>query len=360
MTERNYNWSLYFGVLLLGSLGFLFSNCSKLSSPKPFTLVEPADFSKMILPEDNPLTREGIALGRRLFYDPILSADSTISCATCHNPVLSFSDGKALSEGIKGQKSRRSAIPLINVGYHYKGLFWDGRAMTLEEQALLPVEDPLELGHNWESVEQQLKVHPLYPDLFKSAFGILDTQEIDRYLVAKAIAQFERTLISDNSKYDQVRRGEAEFTASEKRGFAIFFDASDELPKSECGHCHLDPLFTNLEFFNNGIEVIEDLESFIDKGRGAITGSKYQNGQFRTPTLRNIELTAPYMHDGRMETLEEVLEHYISGGHFAENVNPNVRKLHFQEQDKADLIAFLKTLTDSTFIHKPEFASPFE
>lgn len=329
------------------------------SGPQPIQLINPPGFVKMAIPVDNPLTVEGVALGRRLFYDPILSADSTLSCSSCHVIQLGLTDGKALAEGINGKQSRRSVPSLANIGYYYKGLFWDGRVATLEEQALLPVEDTLELGHNWDLVEQELRRHPIYPDLFEKAFGVKNPADIDRYLAAKAIAQFERTLISKDSKFDQVQRGETEFTVSEKRGWTIFFDGSDELPKSECGHCHVDPLFTNLEFFNNGIDSVGGLEDFVDKGRGEVTHRKYDNGQFRTPTLRNIALTAPYMHDGRMETLEEVLEHYISGGHFAENVNPNVRQLHFSERDKKDLVAFLNTLTDSVFINNPAFASPF-
>lgn len=334
------------------------TQCS--SGPHPITITDPPGFVKMGIPEDNPLTEEGVALGRMLFYDPILSADSTIACATCHDPQLSFTDGKPLAEGIQGRKTRRSAPSLVNVGYYYKGLFWDGRVASLEEQVLMSVEDSVELGNRWEVVEERLQLHPVYPTYFEKAFGIESETEIDRYLVAKAIAQFERTLISRDSKFDLVLRGEAEFTEAEQRGWTIYFDVSDELPKSECGHCHLDPLFTNLDFFNNGIEQVAGLESFPDRGRGAVTGWKYNNGQFRTPTLRNIELTAPYMHDGRMKTLDEVLEHYISGGHFAENVNPNVRKLHFTESDKEDLTAFLKTLTDTVFIQNPAFATPFQ
>lgn len=360
MKRLKIGWAIFNKSLLLGSLVVLLFQCTKSTLPDPVKIENPLAFAQMKIPEDNPVTKQGVALGRMLFYDPILSADSSLSCASCHDPQLSFTDGKALAEGIQGKKGRRSALPLINVGYYHRGLFWDGRVLSLEEQALLPVEDSLELGHNWGVVEEKLRIHPVYPKLFMEAFDIQDSMGIDRYLAAKAIAQFERTLISRDSKYDLVLRGEAEFSASEKRGMTIFFDASDELPKSECGHCHLDPLFTNLDFFNNGIEEVADLGGFPDKGRGEVTGSKYHNGQFRTPTLRNIELTAPYMHDGRMETLEEVIEHYISGGHFSENVNPNVRQLQFGEQDKADLIAFLKTLTDTVFTQNPAFASPFQ
>lgn len=321
------------------------------SAPKLIHLREPERFVKMQIPKDNPLTLEGIELGRRLFFDPILSEDQTISCASCHQPNKSFTDGKAIATGIKDRKGRRSAPSLINVGYYYKGLFWDGRVTTLEEQALIPIEDSLEMDSDWGIVEDRLQNHYQYPALFAKAFG---TKEINRYLVAKALAQFERSLVSYNSKYDQVMRGEQQFTPSEQRGFEMFFDASEKLPFTECGHCHLDPLFTNLDFFNNGLEESYDLQNVKDKGRGAITKRIYDNGKFKTPSLRNIELTAPYMHDGRFETLEEVIDHYSAGGKYGENVNPNVRKLQLSAADKRDLIAFLRTLTDTTYlIQKP-------
>ncbi|MBK8703887.1 MAG: hypothetical protein IPN33_09845 [Saprospiraceae bacterium] len=321
------------------------------SEPTPYKLEEPANFVKMQIPADNPLTKEGIALGERLFFDPILSADSSLSCASCHIPSLAFTDGKARSVGVGGKTVRRSAPSLINVGYHYKGLFWDGRVQSLEMQALMPVVDHSEMDNSWEVAEERLRRHSDYPILFRRAFGIRRTSDIDRYLAAKALAQFERTLVNHNSKFDRVQRGDAKFTADEKRGWQIFFDDSQELPTSECGHCHIDPLFTTLGFFNNGIEQVNTLGDFRDKGLGAVTGHISDNGKFRTPTLRNIMLTAPYMHDGRFATLDEVFDHYISGGHFADNVNPNVRKLRLREQDKKDLIAFLQTLTDSTFVN---------
>ncbi|NUO02055.1 MAG: hypothetical protein HUU01_15735 [Saprospiraceae bacterium] len=328
-------------------------------SPTPYTLQEPAHFVKMLIPADNPLTEEGIELGRQLFYDPLLSMNGAVSCASCHLPQLGFGDGKAFSIGVNGQEGPRSSLPLANVGYYYKGLFWDGRSKSLEDQALIPVREPHEMNSDWSLVELKLRNHPKYPELFRKAFSITDRKEITRFLVAKAIAQFERTLISANAKYDQVLAGKATYTASEERGRKIFFDASDDLPKSECGHCHLDPLFTNLDFQNNGIQQVTSLEDFPDKGRGKITKIIYDNGKFRVPTLRNIELTAPYMHDGRFETLEAVLDHYASGGHLADNLNPNVRQLNFSKQDKIDLIAFLKTLTDTSFVQNPAFANPF-
>ncbi len=326
------------------------------------TFVAPAHINgvpHMDVPADNPLTAEGIALGRMLFYDPILSADSTVFCGNCHQQQRAFTDGKALSTGFAGRKGVRNAMSLANIGFHHQGLFWDGRSPTLEAQAIHPVQDSVEMNLNWQLAEHRLQRHPLYPMWFRRAFGIQDSKDITQDLVVKALAQFQRTLISRDAKYDQVRRGEAQFTEAEARGYAIFFDTSSELPHSECGHCHLDPLFTNLEYHNNGIQQVNNLNDFLDKGRGGFNNNYYDNGKFKVPTLRNIARTAPYMHDGRFKTLAEVLDHYISGGHFADNLSPNVRQLRFSERDKQDLIAFLHTLTDSIFLNNPAFANPF-
>lgn len=321
--------------------------------PESVILPEPDNFVKMQIPADNPLTKEGIALGKRLFFDSLLSVNHQLACVSCHQPALAFTDGKPLSTGVHGHPSHRSAPSLINVGYYYKGLFWDGRAPTLEAQALIPVTDSLEMASNWDTVEHRLRQHLEYPMLFRMAFGIKSAKEINRFLVAKALAQYERTLVNYNAKFDKVTRREAVFTAQEQRGRDIFFDAGQAkgIPFSECSHCHADPLFTTLEYFNNGIEKVKSLADFPDMGRGAVTGLPSDRGKFKTPTLRNITLTAPYMHDGRFATLDEVLDHYISGGHFADNLNPNVRKLRLTTRDKQDLIAFLKTLTDSSFVN---------
>ena len=327
--------------------------------PVPYHLEEPEGFVRMVIPADNPLTVEGVTLGRRLFYDPILSADSSLSCATCHLPESSFAEPRAVSTGIAGRKGTRNALSLANVGYYYNGLFWDGRAGTLEEQAIHPVLHFSEMGSDWKDVEARLQQHIEYPTLFRRAFGIESTSQIERGLVAKALAQFQRTLISSNAKFDQVQRGETSFTASERRGWEIFFDFPGELPAAECGHCHADPLFSNLEFFNNGLDAAPDLGRHPSPGRSSVTKRRSDRGKFRTPTLRNIELTAPYMHDGRFKTLEEVVDHYVSGGHYAENVSPNVRPLALSQRDKTDLIAFLRTLTDSVFVNNPAFQNPF-
>lgn len=318
--------------------------------PTDYQLPIPPGVPKPQLPEDNPLTEEGIALGARLFHDPMLSADSTMSCASCHLADLSMTDGKAVSRGIGGQQGRRSAMPLVNLAFNKEGFFWDGRVMTLEEQALLPVEDTIELHNTWDRVVEQLRKHPTYPPAFRKAFGIKNVSEIDKFLAVKAIAQYERTLISANSRYDSVEMGLTTFTEDEQAGHDIFFDERETLPDAECGHCHNIPLMTTNEFLNNGIEKAATTADFSDKGRGAVTGSPFDNGKFRVPSLRNVELTAPYMHDGRFATLEEVIEHYNSGGHQSPTISPLIRPLNLDEIQKRQLIAFLMTLTDLKFV----------
>jgi cytochrome c peroxidase len=313
----------------------------------PYIISTPTGFVAMVIPPDNPTTLEGVALGKVLFFDPILSADSTVSCSSCHLPERAFTDGRPVSIGIEGRIGTRNAPTLLNVGFYYKGLLWDGRAATLEHQSLHPITDTVEMAANWGQVLTKIRRHPDYPQLFRSAFGI-NAAAIDSIHIAKALAQYQRTLISANALFDQKMRGEAVFNEQQLRGWAIFNDASALLPHSECAHCHADPLFTNLDYANNGLDQVNSLEDFTDKGRGRITGNRYDFGTFRVPTLRNIALTAPYMHDGRFATLEEVINHYTSGGHYAENLNPNIMPLQLSAQDKHDLLAFLHTLTDST------------
>ncbi len=322
--------------------------------PHPYTLPIPKDFTKLKPSLENPMTEEGIALGYKLFHDPILSLDSTMSCASCHQVTLGFTDGEALSKGINQKIGRRSAMSLANIAFYKKGLFWDGRINTLEEQALLPVEDTVELNNSWDNVIEKLKKDSDYPVYFRKAFGITNIDEIDKYLAAKAIAQYEKTLISANSKFDSVQVGTAVFTKDEKAGYDIFFDASPDLPDAECGHCHNAPLMTTNEYLNNGITLAKTTEDFRDVGRGGTTGNPYDNGKFRVPSLRNIEKTAPYMHDGRFRTLEEVLNHYNSGGQNGPNTSPLIRPLNLNEMHKRQLIAFLKTLTDRNFVEETQ------
>ena len=310
--------------------------------PVAYNIEAPESFPILEIPNDNPMTVQGIDLGRKLFYDPILSADSTMSCASCHMQESSFTDGLPVSTGIDGIAGKRSSMSLLNVAFFYNDLFWDGRSETLEAQALLPVEDPIELHAMWPEVVDRLEVHDEYPELFREAFGILNSGDITKELAVKAIAQFERTLVSSgNSKYDKVIAGTDIFTEEEQLGFEIFFDLNDELPDGECFHCHNAPLFTTNEYLNNGLDAVDNLEDFTDKGRGAVTGVAFDNGKFRIPTLRNITMTAPYMHDGRFETLEEIMDHYNSGGQLSPNKDPLVVPLGLTEEQKAAVIIII-------------------
>ena len=330
-------------------------------SPTFYTLKTPSSFPKMDIPADNPLTTEGVELGRFLFYDKLLSGDGTMACANCHMPQGNFTDNQATSKGIDGIFGQRSSMSLENIGYISKGLFWDGRVKTLEEQALLPVEDKIELHNSWEKVVEKLQNHVDYPIKFRKAFGISAKNQITKELAVKAIAQFERILISGNAKVDRVFRREDFFTDDELTGYQLFFNAAGA-PDAQCGHCHTSPFYTSNDYFNNGLDSVNSLNDFKDKGRGKFTLKPTDNGKFRTPTLRNIELSAPYMHDGRFKTLEEVVEHYASGGHYAENIDPfipTIKSIQLTVRQKKQLISFLKTLTDTSFTTNPAFQNPF-
>ena len=324
-------------------------------NPKAYKLDYPAYFGQPNIPENNPLTEEGIALGKKLFYDPILSVDSTKSCSSCHLPQFSFNDPKAFSQGVNGKLSLRSSMPLINLTFTKNGFFWDGRVNTLEEQALHPVEDPNEMNHKWVDLEKILQNHPDYPKQFRKAFGVKNTNEITRDLVAKALAQFQRTIISGNSKYDKIIRGEAFFTDLELYGFNMFLDEDPNVKDAECGHCHSIPLGTADQFFNNGLVEAPSMNEFKDFGRGKVTNVIIDRGKFKAPTLRNVTLTAPYMHDGRFKTLDEVIDHYSSGGKSSPNKDPLLYPLNLTSFEKRALKAFIETLVDTSFSQNPRF-----
>ena len=310
-------------------------------SSTPYIIETPYGFPDMHIPSDNPMSVEGVFLGEKLFKDPILSADNTQACINCHQQNFSFSDPNQLSTGIDNIQGSRNASALINIGWN-TSLNWDGSSLTLEEQAFEPVTNPIEMHNNWNNVESVLNSHADYPTLFKEAFNI---DYIDSNHVVKAIAQFERTLISANSKLDRYLNNEEQLTISELNGYAIF-----NTEKGDCFHCHASQLFMDNQFHNNGL----DIEPFLDLGRAKVTSNALDNGKFKTPTLRNIEMTAPYMHDGRFATLEEVVEHYDSGGKYSTTIDPLMKKLgiglQLTNQEKIDLVAYLKTLTDHEFI----------
>ncbi|MEM9079226.1 MAG: MbnP family protein, partial [Verrucomicrobiota bacterium] len=297
---------------------------------------------KVSFPADNPLSREGIALGRKLFFDPILSLDESISCASCHAPEKAFTDPAAtsLSKGIDGRVGTRNSMPLFNLAWHTE-FFWDGRKSSLREQVLDPISDPNEMGLPLDQAVQRLNEHPDYPTLFQATFG---SETISPEPLALALEQYLLSLTSQDTRFDRALRGEIEFTEEEKRGFHLFVtehDPSQNLHGADCFHCHGGALLTNHRFINNGLLLAED-----ELGYERATGKPSDRGKFKVPSLRNLTLTAPYMHDGRFQTLEEVIEHYNSGVHRSPTLDPNLAKhpqtgLNLNEDDKKALLAFL-------------------
>jgi cytochrome c peroxidase len=334
----------------------------------PYALEIPNSLPPANYPPDNRPTEEGVYLGRMLFYDPILSADSTQSCASCHNQEFAFTDnGRQFSVGIEGKEGTRNAMPIFNLQWHLDGFFWDGRADILRHQSLIPIEDPLEMNDNLGNVLNKLNNSPLYKEHFKKAFN---ADEIDEDLLSKALEQFMMIIISGNSKFDRVRYGLEEFSAQEKIGQIIFNSEATPLHEEvdpnnptnfggDCFHCHGNSLFMRREFLNNGLDTV-----ITDKGLGGFTGNPLDDGKFKTGSLRNIEKTAPYMHDGRFNTLEEVIDFYLTGAHATSpNLDPSMHALQYQvymsQEHKDALIAFLKTLTDEEFLTNPEYSNPF-
>jgi cytochrome c peroxidase len=307
------------------------------------------------IPADNPQTVEGVALGRKLFFDPILSGNGTQACADCHRPQNAFSDPRQFSIGIEGSPGFRNSMPLQNLAWNFPNKFnWDGSASSLEEQIFEPVTNPIEMNNTWPNAVASLQNHSQYPELFRDAFG---SSTIDSVMVTKAIAQFVRTLISANSRFDRHVLGENILTPQELNGFNVFM-AED---KGDCFHCHgnfFNPLWTDNTFHNNGLD-----EIFADIGLGGISGDPRDNGRFKAPSLRNLLYTSPYMHDGRFETLEEVINHYSEGLVFSETIDPLMKAVaqggvQLSEEDKADLKAFLLSLSDPGFINNPDFQNP--
>ncbi len=319
-------------------------------NPIPYELHLSPQFPDIPFPPDNPLTTDGVNLGRMLFFDPILSRDSSQSCSSCHIPKFSFSDTAQFGTGVDKMEGHRNGMPLINCAWN-TSLFWDGRSPDLEKQALAPVVNPIEMHESWKRVISKIERSDSYPELFVAAFG---KRYIDKHLVTKALAQFERTLISENSKYDRVLRNEDTFTEHELRGLSLFFTE-----KADCFHCHGNILFTDLAFHNIGLDSV-----YTDHGLEKYSGRRRDRGKFKTPTLRNLLFTAPYMHDGRFSTLEEVVDFYSEGVEESPMIDPLMKYVdqggvRLNQNEKKDLIAFLLTLTDSTFITDPRFSNPF-
>ena len=289
-------------------------NCSSNSSPTFFTIYTPDGFPSPINLA-TPLTEEGVNLGRHLFYDPILSSDNTVSCASCHKQENAFADNGQYSFGVNGALGNRNTPTIINAAFQ-PTYDWDGRANSLEEQGVRPLFNEIELHNaNWDEILNRLDLSEIYPDLFCEAFG---EEDIDETQVLSALAQFQSTLISHNSKFDQWLNQEIQLTPEELDGFDIFISE-----RGDCFHCHPIGLFTDNLFRNNALD-----SDFPDLGRFNITGNALDQGVFKTPTLRNIEFSAPYMHDGRFLTLDEVIEHYNSGGYDSPTVDPLMKYIN--------------------------------
>ena len=345
---------IYFTLILSCSSERLESETSY--TPIPVNLNIPDVFQDRILPpvipSNNPLTEEGIELGKKLFFDKKLSVNGSQSCADCHKPSNSFTDARQYSIGIDNIQGTRNSMPLFNLAWNYDDrFFWDGRELSLERQVFDPITNPIEMHNTIANLVQELQIDSEYPEMFLKAFG---TEIIDSILIGKAIAQYERTIISANSKFDKYLLGETTLTIQEEEGFNIFMDED----RGDCFHCHgneNNPLWTDNKFHNNGLD-----NNFSDLGLGAVTGNPNDNGKFKTPSLRNLEFTAPYMHDGRFSTIDEVINHYSEGLEDSHTVDPLMKmvlqggvQLSFEE--KANLKAFLLTLSDYDFISNPDF-----
>ncbi len=325
---------LLFSVLGLALLACLAAGCDASGpegAPGAVTVPIPPGFGALPVPPQNPLLPARVALGRSLFFDPILSRDRTVSCASCHEAGRAFSDGRRLSRGVAGQEGLRNAPSLLNVAYR-KSLFWDGGVLFLESQALVPLEDAREMALPLDSALARLRRHPGYAARFAAAFrGEGPSVQTLTY----ALAAYERTLVSAPTAFDHYRAGAADaFSPRARAGLALF--------ETHCAACHAGPLLTSDAFENNGAAPTP-----ADSGRARITRRPEDRGVFRVPSLRALARTAPYFHDGRLPTLEAVVDYYNRGGDGAPGQSPRVRPLHLSADERAALVAFLQTLDDA-------------
>ncbi len=334
-------YTLALGLIMLICLAFSDTFTTPLYFEVPKGWPKPHyDFKK------NPLTEEGFQLGRALFYDPILSRDSTISCQSCHLQQTGFAHvDHQLSHGIDGKIGSRNSLALLNLAWS-KDFMWDGGVNNLEVQPINPITNPLEMDEKLDNVIRKLQQSEKYRLLFTKAFG---DANINSQRLLKALAQFTVMLKSVNSKYDKVMRHEDVFAANEERGYALF--------KTHCASCHSEPLFSSDKFETNGLAIDESLR---DSGRVKITNRPQDYLRFKVPTLRNIQFTFPYMHDGRFKTLTEVIKHYNSLGHDKKLPKELNEPMNLSDNDRVDLTAFLLTLTDKEFLFNPRFGYPKE
>jgi len=309
----------------------------------PVEIRSPLGLPPLPIPPDNPPTAETIALGRRLFYDPRLSVDNTVSCASCHKPALAFSDGRQLAEGVRQQKGRRNAPSLLNAAYR-EAFFWDGRSPSLEAQAREPVQNPLEMAHTLQGAVERVMADSSYRAAFEKAFG---PGPVTYEEMGKALASFERTLLCGNSPFDRYFYGHDPRALSEsaKRGLEVFRNPAE----GNCATCHSIgdqyALFTDNKFHNDSVGPTSDNDDPVDLGHYLITRIEADKGAFRTPSLRNVALTAPYFHDGSRATLQDVIGFYIRGGNPVRYRDKEIQSIWLSGQDRADLQAFLESLT---------------
>ena len=332
--------------LFLYGLAFLTFLLAAFTASPDFSLPQPASWPQPHYHfEKNPLSKDKIFLGRVLFYDPILSKDNTISCSSCHSPYNAFAHvDHALSHGIEDRIGLRNAPALMNLAWH-PSFMMDGAIHHLDMQSLFPITHPDEMGERMENVVKKLQQSPEYPALFQKAFH---DSTVTGEKTLKALAQFMLSLVSYQSKYDRVMQGQEEFSLKEKQGYQIF--------RQHCASCHSEPLFTNFQFENNGLAPDPVLK---DGGRIRITHQAKDSLKFKVPTLRNIEYSYPYMHDGRFKKLADVLSHYTSGIQKSPTLAKALQTpIPLSSAEKVDLTAFLLTLSDKKFIFNPDHQYP--
>ncbi|MPR33434.1 cytochrome-c peroxidase [Salmonirosea aquatica] len=336
--------------LLLGFLLLLVVGCTPTESTEPEILFRvPANFPKPLYDlEKNPITKDGFELGKALFNDPILSRDLTISCAECHSQPSGFTHhGHDLSHGIDNRKGTRNSLPVQNLAWESE-FFWDGGVGDLDFVPIAPIENPVEMDEKTGNVLEKLRKSPRYPAMFKRAYG---SEEITSARFLKSLSQFMLTLVSADSRYDKFVRNEGgTLTPDEAAGLTVF--------KQKCASCHAGELFTDRSYRNNGLTIQGD-----DAGRYRITENEADRNKFRVPSLRNVAVTGPYMHDGRFYTLEAVLDHYAEGVQGTPNLDSLLikngqRGIALSTEEKRQVIAFLKTLTDDTFLKDKRFSTP--
>ena len=359
-------------ALLLPALLF-FSACKKDNNgdntdntfkPTPYEFKIPKGFPTNVnIPKDNPMTVEGVKLGHYLYYDERMSGKADqgmgMSCSSCHIQKHSFENGIGRATGTTGKKTHNVMLPHINLAWNPGTFGWNGSVPSIEDDIYGVITDPAEFASTWEDVIKAIKAVPEYPPMFKAAFG---TEDITKERIAKAIAQFVRTLVSSDSKFDRYLRGEENFTASERRGLVLFTTEAG----ADCFHCHGapgNPLMTTNLFYNNAKDSVFPMTD----DRYSVTGDPRDIGAYKATTLRNIEKTGPYMHDGRFKTLDEVIDFYSEGLVYSKYVNPLMHKVFppyghgaaLNPQQKADLKAFLLTLTDTVYLNNPAYGNPF-